>query len=250
MILEVCTDSIDSVRASSEGGASRVELCSALGEGGVTPSLGLIKAARRVNGLILHVLIRPRGGDFIYDEAETDCMIDDIKNAVNAGADGIVIGALKPDGSIDTDTCNRIVEACGHNVNITFHRAFDLCRDPFECLETIIRLGFNRILTSGLSTDAWTGRDLLRDLNKKANGRIIILPGGGISPANAAGILKHTGCTELHGSLRSKRPSQMKFYRQEVSMGTPGTDEYTRFVTDPMLVKNTLNAMNSINNDI
>lgn len=243
MILEICADSIASVRAAAAGGAGRVELCSALGDGGVTPSVGLMRAARRVEGLKMHVLIRPRGGDFVYDADETECMIADIKAALECGADGVVIGALKPDGSIDTATCRRLVEAARGCGNITFHRAFDLCRDPFEALEQIIALGCNRVLTSGLAPSAEAGIDMLRRLNAMAAGRLTILPGGGVSPANAARIIRETGCRELHGSLRSTVAGPMQYRRPGVAMGNPGADEYSRSITSARLVKETIQAM-------
>lgn len=246
MILEICCDSIDSVRAAAEGGARRVELCSALGEGGVTPSAGLMRQARLVPGINMHVLIRPRGGDFVYDKAEVDCMVDDVRVAVDTGADGVVIGALLPDGSIDTDVCRRLIEAAGCCRNITFHRAFDLCRDPFKSLEDIIALGCNRLLTSGQARSAEAGMPLLRRLNDQAAGRIVILPGGGVSPANAAAILRGTGCRELHGSLRENLASAMTYRRDDVAMGAPGTDEYSRPVTSPRLIKETIQAMQTI----
>lgn len=246
MILEVCCDSIDSVHAAAEGGAQRVELCSALGEGGVTPSVGLMRQARLVPGLKMHVLIRPRGGDFVYDDAEADCMADDIKAAVDYGADGIVIGALMRDGGIDVVTCRRLIEAAGGCRNITFHRAFDLCRDPFAALDEIMAIGCNRLLTSGMARSAEEGIPLLNRLNEAAAGRIVIMPGGGVSPANVATILRGTGCREIHGSLREAVPSRMLYRRDGVSMGTPGADEYSRLITSPRLIKETIQAMYTI----
>lgn len=243
MILEICTDSIASVKAAADGGAGRIELCSALGDGGVTPSTGLMKQARAVDGLKMHVLIRPRVGDFVYDENEIQCMITDIKTAIDCGADGVVIGALRPDGTIDSDTVGRLVKAAGDCRNVTFHRAFDLCRDPFEALEQIIELGCNRVLTSGQAPSAEAGIPLLRQLNERAAGRITILPGGGVSPSNASRIISETGCTELHGSLRATMPSPMIYHRPGVAMGTPGADEYSLSITSAQLVRETIQAM-------
>ncbi len=246
MILEICCDSIAGVQAAAEGGAARVELCSALGEGGVTPSLGLMRQARLIPGLRMHVLIRPRGGDFVYDESECECMVSDVKAAVGCGADGVVIGALSPDGRVDTVTCRRLVEAADGCCDITFHRAFDLSRDPFEALEDIIRLGCTRVLTSGMARSAEVGIPILRQLHDHAAGRIIILPGGGVTPANAAVIMRQTGCRELHGSLREAVASTMSYRRDGVTMGAPDSDEYSRLVTSPRLVKETIQAMRSI----
>ncbi|MDE6489777.1 MAG: copper homeostasis protein CutC [Muribaculaceae bacterium] len=245
MTLEICAGSLESVRAAATGGAGRVELCAALGEGGVTPSVGMIRNARKVPGLKLHVLIRPRGGDFVYDESEVECMTDDIITALDCGADGIVIGALTPDGRIDMDTCRRLVNAAGNkNVNITFHRAFDLCRDPLEALEDVIALGCNRILTSGQAPTAEIGIPLLKKLNDLACGRLTILPGGGVTPDNANKILQLTGCSELHGSMRVSVDSPMEYRRPGVAMGAPGSDEYSRKETSPELVKKLIDAMN------
>ena len=144
-ILEVCVGSVASAKAAREGGAARVELCSALEVGGVTPSLGLIHKVRAIEGLKLHVLIRPRGGDFLYDEAEVACMEQDIITARKSGADGVVIGALTLEGDIDVSVCRRLVEAAG-GMSITFHRAFDMCRNPMQALEDVIKLGCHRIL--------------------------------------------------------------------------------------------------------
>ena len=235
-LLEICAGDLDSVRAAAQGGADRIELCSALSEGGVTPSAGLLSESRKVEGLMLHVLIRPRGGDFLYTPAEVECMIRDVDAAINAGADGVVIGALLPDGSIDTDTCRRLIDhAKGRNV--TFHRAFDVCHDPESALEPIIGLGCNRLLTSGCSTSAQEGIPMLRKLIAQAGDRLTILPGGGVCPDNASEIMRVTGCRELHASARSSVASLMTYRNQSVSMGTPGSDEYSRKITDPAIVR-------------
>ena len=226
MILEVCTVSTAGVLAAREGGATRVELCSALEVGGVTPSPGLIKQCRMAApDMILHTLIRPRGGDFVYDKYEVEAMIQDIVMACDNGADGVVIGALNRDGSIDTETCSLLVAAVPPGKNITFHRAFDCCKDPEEALEQIIALGCNRILTSGQAPDIHTGIPMLARLHSLAAGRLTILPGGGLTPENAATVLSMTGCRELHGSLRENTP------------GNP---------TSPHLVNMTIQAMNSL----
>lgn len=242
LTLEICTADIDSVKAAAAGGAQRVELCSGLAEGGVTPSVGLIRESRKVEGLKLHVLIRPRGGDFIYSPAEVDCMADDVETAVNCGADGVVIGALKPDGSIDTETCRRLIEKA-NGKSVTFHRAFDLCRDPEGALGTIIALGCDRILTSGQQANAEAGIEMLRKLVRLADGRISIMAGSGVSPENAGRIVAETGCRELHASARSTIGSEMTYRNPGVAMGTPGSDEYARKVTDPAIVAGIISAM-------
>ena len=235
-ILEVCAGDIDSVVAAAKGGASRVELCSALGEGGVTPSLGFIRRALEVPGIRVHVLIRPRGGDFLYDKAEVDCMVDDIIAASEAGVHGVVIGALTPEGDIDTAACRRMMEAAA-GISVTFHRAFDLCRDPHQALEEIIALGCNRVLTSGQAANALEGKERLAQLVSQADGRIIILAGAGVNPANAAEILSASGTHEIHASARSSVASRMTFRHEGVAMGSPDSDEYSRKVTSPDIVR-------------
>lgn len=244
-ILEICAADIDSVHAAAQGGATRIELCSALSEGGVTPSPGLMHESRLVETLKIHVLIRPRGGDFLYTPAEVRSMARDIDYAISAGADGIVIGALLPDGTIDTDTCSRLIDRA-RGRSVTFHRAFDLCRDPQEALETIISLGCDRILTSGCSPSAREGIPTLRSLVAQAGNRLTILAGGGVSPDNAATIMRETGCHELHASARSSVASRMQYRNPAVSMGTPGSDEYSRKITDPDIVRRIIAEMQSI----
>lgn len=241
-LLEVCAASLTSVKAAASGGAARVELCSALSEGGVTPSAGLVAMARKVEGVRLHVLIRPRVGDFVYDEADTDCMVADIRSVAGCGADGVVIGALRPDGSVDEDVCRRLIEAA-EGMSVTFHRAFDLCRDQNEALERIIDLGCDRILTSGGAASASDGVRNIAALNRRAAGRIIIMPGAGVSPGNAADILRVTGCREIHASARSRYDGAMIFRRGDVAMGNPGSDEFMRYETDTAVVASIVDAI-------
>jgi len=198
--LEVCCADLQSVRAAAEGGAHRIELCQALGLDGLTPSAGMIESAIDM-GTPVQVLIRPREGDFVYSQDEVLCMQRDIRQARRMGANGVVIGALKPDGSIDEEAVRRLVgEAEG--LSITFHRAFDVCANPLEALEKIISLGCHRLLTSGQAPSAEQGIPLLKRLVEQAAGRLIIMPGAGVSPQNAHRILSETGANEIHGSLR------------------------------------------------
>lgn len=203
MKLEVCCADIESAIAASQGGAHRIELCSALSADGLTPSAALIAAARALPALKLHVLIRPREGDFVYTPSEEAVMLADIGVAADLGADGVVIGALTPAGEIDIPLCMRLVsKARARGLQVTFHRAFDRCVDPFSALEQIIAMGCTRILTSGQAPSAAEGIALLSELNARAGGRIIIMPGAGVNPSNAARILAGTGCTEIHSSCR------------------------------------------------
>ena len=201
-MLEVCAGNLASVEAAVQGGAERIELCSALSLDGLTPSMGMVQHVReRFPGLKVHVLIRLREGNFVYNDHEVDVMARDIE-AVLPWADGIVCGALTADGHIDLPAMRSLV-AAAQGKPFTFHRAFDVCRDPFTALEQIIDLGCSRILTSGQQPSATQGIDLLRRLNERAAGRIIIMPGGGVNPGNAYHILDCTGCHEIHASCSS-----------------------------------------------
>ena len=200
MILEVCCADLQSVRAAKEGGAHRIELCQALEVDGLTPSEAMMESAIGM-GIPVQVLIRPREGNFVYNEDEVQTMLKDIRLAKRLGANGVVIGALRPDGSIDEETVRRLVDEA-EGLSITFHRAFDVCAKPLEALEQIISLGCHRLLTSGQAPTAEQGIPLLKKLVEQAAGRIIIMPGSGVNPQNAHRILAETGAHEIHGSLR------------------------------------------------
>ena len=230
-LLEICAGSVESAIAARDGGAQRIELCAALEIGGVTPSAGVITEARKVEGLVLNVIIRPRGGDFLYNGYEVACMEKDICTCKRLGADGVVIGALTAEGDIDTATCKRLI-AAADGMSITFHRAFDMCRNPKEALEQLISLGCHRVLTSGQAATAEAGIPLLKELVEQANGRIIIMPGCGVNSGNAARILKETEAVEIHASARKSVGSGMIFRHRGVSMGNPDSDEYARKETD------------------
>lgn len=200
-ILEVCASSIESARAAAEGGAQRIELCTALELDGLTPSAEEIREARNIDGLKVNVLIRSREGGFVYSDEEIDLMMHQITQAKQMGVDGIVMGALTQEGDIDIKSCQRMMEAAAP-LPVTFHRAFDKCRNPEQALEDIIALGCRRLLTSGQAATAEVGIPLLRKLQEQSRGRIIIMPGVGVNPGNAAQILQSTGCTEIHSSAR------------------------------------------------
>lgn len=227
-LLEVCCGNLESVDAAVAGGARRIELCSALDVDGLTPPVEWIREVRkRYPSLTVHVLVRSRAGDFVYAPEEVETMAAQVEEALEAGADGIVIGCLTAGGDVDIPAMERLVrtiesyslaaellrsDLChaandshffpgpARRVSITFHRAFDACKRPFDALEHIIALGCDRILTSGQGPTVVEGSDMLRELRKRADGRIIILPGGGVTPRNAGRILAMTGCTEIHAS--------------------------------------------------
>lgn len=225
-ILEVCCPDTESVNAAKTGGADRIELCSSLETGGLTPSAALIDYAVRLMPERVNVLIRPRAGDFLYSPEEIDTILNDIDFAVRHGAAGIVCGALTADGRLDTDVLRLMLEATGA-ASFTLHRAFDMCRNPHDALEEAVRLGIDRILTSGLSSDVMTGCGMLSELHNAAAGRIIIMAGGGVSRDNATTLMQTTGIRELHASCKVNRKSGMTFRRDSVSMSTPGSDEFS-----------------------
>lgn len=226
--LEICAANIESVRAAVQGGADRIELCSALAEGGVTPSAGLIEEALKYSDQIrIHVLIRPRGGNFTYCASEVNAMVSDIRFCRDAGVDGVVIGALTATAEVDTTVCRRLVDAAA-DMSVTFHRAFDVCKNPYIALEQAIDLGCDRILTSGGAPKAIEGVSELAQLVKKSNGRIIILAGSGVNPGNAMFLLNATGVSELHASASMAIPSGLHYRRTSINHIT---DEYAGSVS-------------------
>jgi copper homeostasis protein len=198
--LEICASNIQSVIAAHQGGADRVELCNNMIEGGTTPSSGMIAVAKDLSAVDVFVLIRPRGGNFVYDEIEEELMIRDIKQAIALGADGVVIGALKSDGLINYEQCCRLIEAA-KGLPITFHRAFDHCQNPFIALESILSMGVSRLLTSGQKNKAIYGVDLIAQLQKSAGDSLHIMPGGGVDEINIEEIASKTGVRSFHASL-------------------------------------------------
>lgn len=243
--LEICTNSVASCIEAQNGGAYRVELCAAIPEGGTTPSYGEISVAREMLDIKLNVIIRPRSGDFLYSEIEHKTMLKDIEIAKSLGADGVVFGCLTADGDVDIERNKELLDAVG-DMDTTFHRAFDKCRNPFEALEDIIKLGFNRILTSGQQPKADKGIPLLKELVEKADNRIIIMPGSGITEDNISHIASETGASEFHLSARTPVKSKMKYKDDNVSMGGTNItiDEYVQNITNAARVKATLAQLN------
>lgn len=205
ILLEICTDSYQSALIAQKNGADRIELCSGLSEGGLTPSLGLIQSVIQTLTIPVHVLIRSRPGNFCYTESEIQIMLHDIDYCKQSGATGIVIGALLSDGSIDLQTCERL-SARSQPLQLTFHRAFDLTPAPFEAIDQIKKMGFNRILTSGHNASAEIGLRKITQLIRYAGEEMIIMPGAGINEHNVKRIAKISKAKELHMSLRSAKP--------------------------------------------
>ncbi|KRA56373.1 copper homeostasis protein CutC [Caulobacter sp. Root655] len=198
VILEVCVDTPAGLAAAIEGGADRIELCSALALQGLTPAPGLIAQAAEA-AIPIYPMIRPRNGDFVYDDGDLDAIFRDIDAVRAAGLAGVVIGANRPSGELDVDALAMLV-AHAEGLGVTLHRAFDLTPDPFAALETAIDLGFERILTSGCALNAMAGAETIARLVEQADGRIAILAGGGVKPSNVAELIARTGVVEVHGS--------------------------------------------------
>lgn len=244
---EICANSVESCLAAQEGGADRVELCAGIPEGGTTPSYGEIKLARKLlTKTKLHVIIRPRGGDFLYTPLELERMEEDIRICRELGVDGVVFGCLTEEGEIDREANRRLVElACP--MSVTFHRAFDRTADPMKALEDIISLGCNRILTSGQQPKAIDGISLLAQLEKKLKEYplppIQLLAGSGVNEENIRQIFDATGIHEYHFSARVNVESKMKHYNHEVYMGAKGADESNSLVTSAEKVRNTIKQL-------
>lgn len=237
---EVCIDSATGARAAQQGGAHRVELCGALSVGGITPSAGMTRATRDAVTLGLHVLIRPRAGDFHFDATEFDAMRRDIDMCGTWGVDGVVIGALQADGRIDMEACGALVEAA-RPMGVTFHRAFDVTPDPMLALQDLITLGIDRVLSSGQAASAWEGRGLLRRLVEAAGEGLLVMPGAGVDESNAADLLRETGAHELHFSARRQIEGPPGGGRG-VAMGSDATADRVRGVTDVARVRGIIKA--------
>ena len=229
ILIEVCVDSVASAIAAECGGADRIELCSNLIEGGVTPSYGLIETVRAATSLPLHVMIRPRAGDFCYEPEEFEIMRRDIVIAKNLGAEGLVFGILRPDGRINIKRTRELVEL-SQPFSVTFHRAFDMATDLFRALDDVCSAGADRVLTSGGEPSSVRGSANIAQLIKSAQDRLVIMAGGGIKPENARRLVQETGAKEVHVGLRTSVPSPMIHRNPVVSMGTLEGREYQRFV--------------------
>ncbi len=237
---EVCVDSVDGAHAAARGGGDRIELCAALELGGITPSAGMLEAV--VDLLPTHVLIRCRGGDFSYDRSEIRVMAKDVELAIDRGAESVVLGALTDGGDIDLSAMVRLLGSAG-DVPVTFHRAFDSVRDPLAALDDLLELGVDRLLTSGGATTAIDGAALIAELVRRSGPDLIVLPGGGVTPSNAAALVVATGARELHFSARTAVPSRPP----AVQVGP--MDGATRYRTDPELVAAIVAAVSGLATD-
>jgi copper homeostasis protein len=242
MIYEICVDSVAGIRAAKLAGADRVELCADLLEGGITPSRGLIHRARAIAGIGLHVMIRPRGGDFLFDDDEFAIMQSDIETAKAERADGVVIGVLTAAGEIDTARGRELV-ALARPLSVTFHRAFDLTPDPFRAIEMLVGLGIDRVLTSGQETSVLEGLPLIAELVRRAQNRIVVMPGGGITSRNAERVIAGAKPKEIHFAALDRAASGMQFRRPYVFMGGElRPPEYDRLLTSEAAIRKIMAA--------
>lgn len=230
-ILETCVDSVESAVAAANGGASRLELCGNLIIGGTTPDPWLFDEIRKRTDIRIHALIRPRFGDFCYTDAEFSIIKSAVECFRNMGAEGVVIGVLKPDGTLHMERMKELMEAAG-DMSVTLHRAFDVCADPIETMEQAITLGIDTILTSGQQNTSMLGAGLLKELHEKSNGRIVIQAGGGVNAEVIRELYPLTGLKAYHMSGKKTIDSEMKYRKEGVNMGLPVLSEYEVWRTD------------------
>jgi copper homeostasis protein len=230
LVLEVCIDSVEAARAAEAGGAQRVELCSDLAEGGITPSAGLIDSVRSAVNIPVFVMMRPRGGDFCYSADEFDVMRKDVAIAQSSGADGVVLGLLLPDGTIDVERTRELVGG-SRPMQVTFHRAIDLSANLEESLEQVIATGADRVLTSGGKQTAIEGGTVIAQMIANSRQRISVMVCGGLRKANLGEIARVTGASEFHASLRQKTISPVTYRPHRPSLSANGLDEYARYAT-------------------
>ncbi len=236
-IIEVCAYSVQSVLNAFYAGADRVELCDNMYEGGTTPSLGAVITAKSVAPITLNVIIRPRGGDFCYSDIEFEVMKKDIELVKQAGADGIVIGILNPDGTVDVKRTTELVKIATP-LPVTFHRAYDMTASPFDALDAVIDTGAARILTSGQMANAFDGKELIKRLVEKAGESIIIMPGGGVNSNNILQLIEETGASEFHLSAKKYFPGKMGYKKEGVGINVKDSiPEYEVLHSDQQTIR-------------
>ena len=244
-ILEICVDSLESALAAARAGASRLELCSNLIIGCTTPDIHLFRMIREKTDIPIHVLIRPRYGDFLYTEYEYELMSRQIKQFVEEGADGFAIGSLSESGALNLTQMRGMIEAA-QGKNITLHRAFDVCKDPYKTLDAAKNLGVSCILTSGQMRNCFDGRKLLKKLTEQAGNEITIMVGSGVSPSILDSLYACVNTNAFHMSAKVSIDSGMKYQNPRVSMGVPGISEYVVWRTDENLVKQAIQVLDRI----
>jgi copper homeostasis protein len=241
-LLEVSTEGVDGLLVAQDNGADRVELCASVREGGITPSIGIVREALHRARVPVFVIVRPRWGDFLYSEAEFESMRQDVMALKDLGVPGVVTGCLTAGGEVDEQRMAELLRVA-KPMSFTFHRAFDTVRDPFQALEALINHGVDRVLTSGQHGTAMEGLANIKRLGRAANGRMIVMPCGGLRAANIGQVCRETGLWELHFAAHRKECSAMTFRNPRISLGTTPQDlEYSRTVTDPTTVRSTVEA--------
>ncbi len=244
-LIEICSYSVQSAINAQNGGSHRVELCSNPIEGGTTPSYASVKIAREHLGILLNVLVRPRGGDFCYSSIEYETMRQDIINVKSLGANGVVIGILKPNGTIDIERIKELIEIA-RPLDVTFHRAFDMVSDPLNCFEELIKLGVNRVLTSGQQESAIAGKDLIKKMIEISGNEIIVMPGGGINIDNICELAEHTNAKEFHLSAKAMSQSRMEYKNENISFtSSTGYSDFKIIESDESLIRNIVTKLNS-----
>lgn len=243
-ILEICVESVEAAIAAEEGGAQRIELCSSLTEGGLTPSIGLMRRVRSSVKIAVHAIIRPRAGDFLYSAHEFAVMREDIAAAAECGMNGVALGILNGDGDVDVALTRELVELA-RPMEVTFHRAFDMSRNLADSLEDVIRAGAERILTSGAEPSAMQGSNQIRKLVQSSEGRIAIMAGGGVRAENVGQIVQETKAVEYHASLRRTVPSSIRYRRSNIQLNSSRMDEYARIVVRAEDVKTLREALDA-----
>ncbi|MEM6343607.1 MAG: copper homeostasis protein CutC [Bacteroidota bacterium] len=241
--LEVCIDSVASALAAEKAGAHRLELCGNLAEGGTTPSSGMVQTIQAVCSLPIMMMIRPRGGDFLYSRMEFAVMERDIEEAKRLKVAGVVLGLLSKDGNIDKSKTARLIERA-RPLPVTFHRAFDMTRNSKDALKALRDLGVDRLLTSGREATAPEGSKLIAQLVKNAGRKLKIMPGGGLNAENVAQLVAETGVAEVHATGSHILPSEMEYRNEKIFMGVPGMPEYSLKQSSPENIKAILAALN------
>ncbi|MDN3610817.1 copper homeostasis protein CutC [Vibrio ostreicida] len=245
-VVEVCIDNLESLHFALTGGADRIELCSSLTLGGLTPSFGFMKQAAALSSVPIYAMIRPRQGDFLYNPKEIECMLIDIEAAALAGLQGVVIGVLTEQGNIDTHLAAKLVKkATAHHLGVTFHRAIDQCSDYTKAIEDVAKLGCERILTSGTRRNVDDGVKVLQHMVELAKGRFTVMAGAGLTAENAKNIVQTTGIKEVHLSGKSSRPSKMKTIHSLSKMGDQALDDFVIPITSSDNIAKVVKALSS-----
>jgi len=244
--VEVCIDNLESLHNATAGGATRIELCSSLALGGLTPSFGFMKKAAQLSSVPVYAMIRPRQGDFLYDQEDIDAMLLDIEAAAEAELQGIVFGVLSADGKIDMPLAEQLAQRAKlYGLGMTFHRAIDQSSNWQQAIEEVVSLGCERILTSGLAANVEQGKEVLQQMVTHADGRVSIMAGAGLTADNVLSIIEYTGVREVHLSGKSTRSSYMNHASQEVKMGSQNIDDFTIPVTSHTAIEKVVETLSS-----